>query len=63
MVEVGVTLSFRVRLQASFKDESSYSDVCATGDMFLPDEVKRLKKIHGLQSRGQGNPVVAYFQR
>ncbi|KAI5983403.1 hypothetical protein EDD15DRAFT_2390897 [Pisolithus albus] len=56
--KAGMTLVFRVRSEVTFKDKTSYRDVCVTGDVFLRDQLKRLRK-----EGCQGNPVVAYLQR
>ena len=66
VVKAGVTLVFRVRSQVTFKDKTSYRDVCVTGDVFLRDQLKRLKKVGSVdfnQEGCQGNPVVTYLQR
>ncbi|KIM51926.1 hypothetical protein SCLCIDRAFT_18296 [Scleroderma citrinum Foug A] len=54
-------LVFHVRSQVIFKDKTSYRDVCVTGDTFLRDQLKRLKKVGYVdfnQEGCQGNPVV-----
>ncbi|KAI6168120.1 hypothetical protein EDD17DRAFT_746406 [Pisolithus thermaeus] len=64
--KAGMTLVFRVRSEVTFKDKTSYRDVCVTGDVFLRDQLKRLKKVGSVdfnQEGCQGNPVVAYLQR
>ncbi|KAL4066936.1 hypothetical protein J3A83DRAFT_4165578 [Scleroderma citrinum] len=65
-IKAGVTLVFRVRSQVTFKDKTSYRDVCVTGDVFLRDQLKRLKKVGSVdfnQEGCQGNPVLMYLQR
>ena len=65
-IKAGITLVFRVRSQVTFKDRTSYRDVCVTGDVFLRDQLKRLKKVGFVdfnQEGCQGNPVVTYLQR
>ncbi|KIJ66907.1 hypothetical protein HYDPIDRAFT_174219 [Hydnomerulius pinastri MD-312] len=64
--KAGTTLVFRVQSQVTFKDKTSYRDVSVTGDVFMRDQLKRLKKVASVefnQEGCQGNPVVAYLQR
>ncbi|KAI6024835.1 hypothetical protein BKA83DRAFT_685883 [Pisolithus microcarpus] len=59
--KAGMTLVF-----LTFKDKTSYRDVCVAGDVFLRDQLKRLRKVGSVdfnQEGCQGNPVVAYLQR
>lgn len=64
--KAGMTLVFRVQSQVTFKDKTSYRDVRVTGDAYMRDQLKRLKKVASVvfeQEGCQGNPVVAYLQR
>ncbi|KAG9315241.1 hypothetical protein JVU11DRAFT_4375 [Chiua virens] len=64
--KAGMTLVFRVQSQVTFKDKTSYRDVCVNGDVYMRDQLKRLKKVASVefnQEGCQGNPVVAYLQR
>ncbi|KAL4071171.1 hypothetical protein V8B97DRAFT_2007597 [Scleroderma yunnanense] len=44
LVKAGVTLVFHICFQVTFKDKTSYCNVCATRDVFLHDQLKHLKK-------------------
>lgn len=64
--KAGMTLVFRVQSQVTFKDKTSYRDVCVSGDVYMRDQLKRLKKVASVQFNQEGchgNPVVAYLQR
>jgi fatty acid synthase subunit alpha len=64
--KAGMTLVFRVQSQVTFKDKTSYRDVSVTGDVFMRDQLKRLKKVASVEFNQEGchgNPVVAYLQR
>jgi fatty acid synthase subunit alpha, fungi type len=66
--KAGMTLSlvFRIQSQVTFKDKNSYRDVCVSGDVYMRDQLKRLKKVASVefnQEGCQGNPAVAYLQR
>ncbi|KAL4063939.1 hypothetical protein V8B97DRAFT_2026255 [Scleroderma yunnanense] len=43
-VKAGVTLVFHICSQVTFKDKTSYHNVCITRDVFLCDQLKCLKK-------------------
>ncbi|KAF8843701.1 hypothetical protein BDN67DRAFT_963867 [Paxillus ammoniavirescens] len=64
--KAGMTLVYRVQSQVTFKDKTSYRDVSVTGDVFMRDQLKRLKKVASVEFNQEGchgNPVVAYLQR
>ncbi|KAL4079771.1 hypothetical protein J3A83DRAFT_4185728 [Scleroderma citrinum] len=44
-VKAGVTLVFHICSQVTFKDKTSYHNVCTTRDVFLCDQLKCLKKV------------------
>jgi fatty acid synthase subunit alpha len=62
----GTSLVFRIQWEVSFKDRTSYRDVSVSGDIFVPDQLKRLVKVGSVdfqQDNCKGNPVLAYLQR
>ena len=62
----GMTLGFRVQPQVTFKDKTLYCHVCVIGDVYMCDQLKRLKKVASVEFNQEGchgNPVVAYLQR
>ncbi|KAG8213088.1 hypothetical protein J3R82DRAFT_11484 [Butyriboletus roseoflavus] len=64
--KAGMTLVFRIQSQVTFKDKASYRDVCVSGDVYMRDQLKRLKKVASVEFNQEGchgNPVVAYLQR
>jgi fatty acid synthase subunit alpha, fungi type len=65
-LKAGMTLVFRVRSQVTFKDKATYRDVTVTGDVFMRDQLKRLKKVGSVEFEQEGchgNPVVAHLER
>jgi fatty acid synthase subunit alpha len=61
----GTSLVFRIQWEVSFKDRTSYRDVSVSGDIFVPDQLKRLVKVGSVafqQDNCKGNPVLAYLQ-
>ncbi|KAH7884386.1 hypothetical protein F5I97DRAFT_1968464 [Phlebopus sp. FC_14] len=64
--KASMTLVFRVQSEVTFKDKTSYRDVSVSGDVFMRDQLKRLRKVGSVefnQEGCQGNPIVAYLQR
>ena len=64
--KAGMTLVFRIQSQVTFKDKTSYRDICVSGDVYMRDQLKRLKKVASVEFNQEGchgNPVVEYLQR
>ncbi|KAF5389975.1 hypothetical protein D9757_013855 [Collybiopsis confluens] len=62
----GVPLTFRVQSSVSFRDRISFRELTVTGDIFVRDQLKNLKKVGSVEFQADdahGNPVVAYLQR
>ncbi|KAG2076495.1 hypothetical protein BDR04DRAFT_694370 [Suillus decipiens] len=65
-LKAGMTLVFRVQSQVTFKDKTTYRDVTVSGDVFMRDQLKRLKKVASVEFEQEGchgNPVVAHLER
>ena len=58
-------LLFRIQLQVSFKEKTSYCGVTVFGDVFVCHALKcliRVSSVNFMQDDCQGNPVLAYLQ-
>lgn len=65
-LQAGISLTFRVHSQVTFKDKTSYRDVSVSGDIFVRNQLKALVLVGSVdfqQDDSRGNPVVAYIHR